>query len=168
MGASMVRRLRTTSFAGFGAILLALIVSGMVAAASLLTAIAAPEPDPVGPAVVDTSQTFEDANGNGIDDDCETDVVADETAAAAANTAADLNGDGTVSVSEAAQSGRVGGQNCNHGGYVSQVAHDTCGDETDAGTTTTDAIETSTGGSDESESGESEDAEAPDANCAPA
>jgi hypothetical protein len=58
----MVKRLRTTSFAGFGAILLALIVSGMVAAASLLTAIAAPEPDQVGPAVVDTTQTFEDAD----------------------------------------------------------------------------------------------------------
>jgi hypothetical protein len=104
----MVKRLRTTSFAGFGAILLVLIVSGMVAAASLLTAIAAPEPDPVGPAAVDTTQTFEDANANGIDDDCETGVVADEAAAAAADTAADLNGDGTVSVSEAAQSGRVG------------------------------------------------------------
>jgi len=166
----MVKRLRTTSFAGFGAILLALIVSGMVAAASLLTAIAAPEPDPVGPAVVDTTQTFEDANGNGIDDDCEDAVVADEAAAATADAAADLNGDGTVSVSEAAQSDRVGGTNCNHGGYVSQVAHDTCDAATDTGTTdtgTTDAIETSAGGTDESESGEAEDAEAPEADCAP-
>ncbi len=126
----MVKRLRTTSFAGFGAILLVLIVSGMVAAASLLTAIAAPEPDPVGPAVVDTTQTFEDANGNGIDDDCETDVVANDTAAAA-DAAVDLNGDGTISVSEAAQSDRTGGTNCNHGGYVSQVAHETCTDTTD-------------------------------------
>ena len=159
----MVRRLRTTSFAGFGAILLVLIVSGMVAAASLLTAIAAPEPDPVGPAVVDTTQTFEDANGNGIDDDCETGVVANETAAAAADAAVDLNGDGTVSVSEAAQSDRTGGTNCNHGGYVSQVAHDTCGDAT--GTGSTDLTEASTGGTDESQTGETEGAEAPDADC---
>ena len=36
--------------------------------------------------------------------------------------AADLNGDGTISVTEAAQSGWTGGVNCNHGGYVSQVA----------------------------------------------
>jgi hypothetical protein len=139
----------------------------MVAAASLLTAIAAPEPDPVGPAVVDTTQTFEDANGNGIDDDCEDAVVADEAAAAAADSAADLNGDGTVSVSEAAHSDRVGGTNCNHGGYVSQVAHDTCDAGTDTGTTT-NAVETSAEGTDESGSGETEDAEAPDADCAPA
>lgn len=133
----MVKRLRTTSFAGFGAILLVLIVSGMVAAASLLTAVAAPEPDQVGPAAVDTTQTFEDANGNGIDDDCETAVVADEAAAAAADTAVDQNGDGTVSVSEAAQSDRVSGTNCNHGGYVTQVAH-----PTEDGTDAADAPET--------------------------
>ena len=41
---------------------------------------------------------------------------------AAALAAADLNGDGTISVSEAAQSGWTGGTNCNHGGYVSGVA----------------------------------------------
>ena len=177
----MLKRLRTTSFAGFGAILLALIVSGMVAAASLLTAIAAPEPDQVGPAVVDTTQTFEDANGNGIDDDCETGVVADETAAAAADAAVDLNADGTVSVSEAAQSDRTGGTNCNHGGYVSQVAHETCGTATDTGSTDvgtadgdqagepadteTNADETSTNGSDESDSTEAVDAEAPESDC---
>ena len=148
----MVKRLRTTSFAGFGAILLVLIVSGMVAAASLLTAIAAPEPDPVGPAVVDTTQTFEDANGNGIDDDCETDVVANDTAAAA-DAAVDLNGDGTISVSEAAQSDRTGGTNCNHGGYVSQVAHETCTDTTD--------------GSGDAPPGVSEPAGPPAADCAP-
>jgi len=148
----MVRRLRTTSFAGFGAILLVLIVSGMVAAASLLTAIAAPEPDPVGPAVVDTTQTFEDANGNGIDDDCETDVVASDTAAAA-DAAVDLNGDGTISVSEAAQSIRTGGTNCNHGGYVSEVAHETCADPT--------------GDTGDAPPGVSEPAGAPAADCAP-
>jgi hypothetical protein len=130
----MVKRLRTTSFAGFGAILLVLIVSGMVAAASVLTAIAAPEPDPVGPAAVDTTQTFEDANGNGVDDDCETGVVGNEAAAAAADSAVDQNADGTISVSEAAQSDRISGVNCNHGGYVTQVAHPT-EDATDAADT---------------------------------
>ena len=123
----MIRRLRATSFAGFGAILLALIVSGMVAAASILTAVAAPEPDQVGPAVVDTTGTFVDVNGDGIDDNCQDGVVADPAAAAAAQAAIDLNGDGTISVSEAAQSNRVGGKNCNHGGYVSGVAHGCAG-----------------------------------------
>jgi hypothetical protein len=123
----MIRRLRTSSFAGMGAVLLALIVSGMVAAASILTAVAAPAPDQVGPAVVDTTGTFEDVNGDGIDDDCQDAVVADDAAAAAAQAAADLNGDGTISVSEAAQSDRVGGKNCNHGGYVSGVARGSCG-----------------------------------------
>jgi hypothetical protein len=107
-------------------------LSGVVAAASLLTAIAAPEPDPTGPTVVDTTATFEDLNGNGIDDDCETDVAADDQAAADAEAAVDLDGDGTVSVSEAAQSDRTGGVSCNHGGYVSNVAQAACDEATDA------------------------------------
>jgi len=165
----MVRRLRTTSFAGFGAVLLALIVSGMVAAASILTAVAAPEPDQVGPAVVDTTATFEDVNGDGIDDDCQDAVVADDTAAAAAEQAADLNGDGTISLSEAAQSDRTGGTNCNHGGYVSQVAHDSC-DTADAGST--DASSGDTGDTEQAgdtegaeQTSDTEDAEAPESDC---
>jgi hypothetical protein len=73
---------------------------------------------------------FVDANGNDIDDSCEdpNTVVPDETAAAEAETAVDLDGDGTISVSEAAQSDRIGGKNCNHGGYVSWVAHGSCPD----------------------------------------
>src|SRR5262245_64238849 len=73
---------------------------------------------------------FVDTNGNGIDDTCEdpATVVADQTAADAAEKAVDLNGDGTISVSEAAQSDRIGGENCNHGGYVSWVAHGSCPD----------------------------------------
>ena len=50
--------------------------------------------------------------------------MADPVAAAAALAAADLDHDGTISVSEAARSGWTGGKNCNHGGYVSGVAHD--------------------------------------------
>lgn len=73
---------------------------------------------------------FVDTNGNDIDDTCEdpATVVADETAAADAEKAVDLDGDGTISVSEAAQSDRIGGVNCNHGGYVSWVARGSCPD----------------------------------------
>jgi len=74
---------------------------------------------------------YVDVNGNGIDDTCETgDIVADPDAAAAEDAAVDLDGDGTISVSEAAQSGRIGGANCNHGGYVSWVAQGSCSDAT--------------------------------------
>jgi hypothetical protein len=172
----MFRRLRTTSLAGSSALVLALVVSGMVAAASILTAVAAPVADPTEPAVVDTTATFEDVNGDGIDDDCQDAVVADETAAAAADAAVDLNGDGTVSVSEAAQSDRVGGTNCNHGGYVTGVAQGTCADTADTGTTdgdqADDPADTGTNAdeaaADETTADDSEadEAEGPDAGCA--
>ena len=73
---------------------------------------------------------FVDLNGNDIDDTCEEPetVVPDETAAAEAEAAIDLDSDGTISVSEAAQSDRIGGKNCNHGGYVSWVAQGSCPD----------------------------------------
>ena len=74
---------------------------------------------------------YVDVNGNGVDDTCETDeVVADPDAVTASDAAVDLDGDGTISVSEAAQSDRIGGPNCNHGGYVSWVAHGSCPDPT--------------------------------------
>ena len=133
----MFRRLKTTSMAGSGALFLALVVSGVVAAASVLTVVAAPAADPEEPAVVDTSQTWEDVDGDGIDDDCDDAVEIDEAAAAEADLAVDLNADGTISVSEAGQSDRIGGVNCNHGGYVSGVAHEECdltGTEPDEGT----------------------------------
>ena len=113
--------------------LLALSLSGVVAAAALVTAIATPQVDEAPPADADTTLTFEDLDGNGIDDDCDDEVVADEAAATAAEEAADLNGDGVISTSEAAQSGRIGGTNCNHGGYVSMVApDDDCAEGADA------------------------------------
>ena len=147
--------------------LLVLSLSGVVAAATILTAIVAPVVDPTVPAVVaDTTNTFEDLDGNGIDDDCQTDVVADPVAAASAEVAADLNGDGQLSVSEAAQSGRTGGTNCNHGGYVSNVARandQTCdGTEPADATDATDATETG----DEADSGDTNigDANTGDAN----
>ncbi len=118
----MLKRLRSTWLAGGGAVLLALSLSGVVAAAALVTAITTPEVEVV-PPVVDTTLTFEDLDGDGIDDDCDDEVVEDEDAAAAAEAAVDLNSDGVISTSEAAQSGRIGGKNCNHGGYVSMVAH---------------------------------------------
>jgi hypothetical protein len=74
---------------------------------------------------------YVDLNGNDVDDTCETDeVVADPDAVADSDAAADLDGDGEISVSEAAQSDRIGGVNCNHGGYVSWVAHGSCPDPT--------------------------------------
>jgi hypothetical protein len=108
--------------AGTSAIVLALVMSGAVAAAGLITTAARPATEVTDPAP-DTSGTWEDIDGNDIDDDCQAVAAApDETAAAAADAAIDLNGDGIVSTSEAAHSGRIGGPNCNHGGYVSEIA----------------------------------------------
>lgn len=118
----MLHRSRNAWLAGGGALLLVLSMSGLAGAANLVADTTTPTP-----------ATFVDVNGNGIADTCETAVTADTIAAAAALTAADLDGDGTISVTEAAQSGWVGGVNCNHGGYVSSVAGtstDTC-DATD-------------------------------------
>ncbi len=155
----MSTRLRRTGLASAGALSLVLAASGLAAAShfTLATRPAADTQDPaadplVDPApVVDTTATWEDIDGNGIDDDCQTTpAVDDPTAAAAADLAADLNGDGVLSQSEAAQSARTGGKNCNHGGYVSAMAHakhdcttpppvePTTGDTTDT-TTPTDA-----------------------------
>jgi hypothetical protein len=105
-----------------GALLLVLSMSGLVGAANLVT-----------DGSTQTPLAFVDINGNGVADTCETSATADTVAAAAALAAADLNGDGTISVDEAAQSSWIGGVNCNHGGYVSSVAQtstDTC-DTTD-------------------------------------
>jgi hypothetical protein len=105
--------------AGSGALVLVLALSGVVMGATLATDT---EPAPELTEPVDTTATFEDLDGDGVDDDCAESVVADPEAAAAAFAAADLDGDGQISVTEAARSGWTGGLNCNHGGYVSQVA----------------------------------------------
>ena len=122
----MLRKLRSRSLAGAGAVLLVLSMTGLAAAATLV--------DDTTPA---TLSTFEDLNGNGIDDDCETAVTADAAAVTTAMAAVDANADGVISTTEAAHSGWVGGKNCNHGGYVSGVAHDSADecDEAEAGTT---------------------------------
>ena len=109
---------RTTWFGGTGALLLVLALSGIVAAAPALAE--DPAADPV---VVDTTETFEDLDGNGVDDDCQDEaVVADPAAAAAAALALDVDADGVISTTEAAHSELTGGANCNHGGYVSWIA----------------------------------------------
>jgi hypothetical protein len=112
-------RLRSTWLAGGSALLLIVALTGLAAAA---------------PLVSDTPQGFVDLDGNGIADQCEATVAADPITAALAFAAADTDGDGTISVTEAAHSGWVGGKNCNHGGYVSSVASgdDTCDAETPA------------------------------------
>ena len=96
--------------------LLTLSLSGMVVGAEPVVT------DPV--VTVDTTATFEDLNGDGIDDDCTVAVeVLDQTAVDAEVATVDTNADGVISTSEAAHSPRIGGKNCNHGGYVSWIAH---------------------------------------------
>ena len=111
----MLKR-RSKWLAGSGALLLTLSLSGMVTGAEPVVT------DPV--VAVDTSATYEDIDGNGIDDDCQ-DVAAveDLEAAAAELLTVDLDANGVISTSEAAHSPRTGGKNCNHGGYVSWIAH---------------------------------------------
>ena len=111
----MLKR-RSKWLAGSGALLLTLSLSGMVAAVEPVVT------DPV--VTVDTTATFEDLNGDGIDDDCTVAVeVLDQVAVDAEVATVDTNADGVISTSEAAQSPRTGGKNCNHGGYVSWIAH---------------------------------------------
>jgi hypothetical protein len=111
----MLKR-RSKWLAGSGALLLTLSLSGMVAAVEPVVT------DPV--VTVDTTATFEDLNGDGIDDDCTVAVeVLDQVAVDAEIATVDANADGVISTSEAALSPRTGGTNCNHGGYVSWIAH---------------------------------------------
>jgi EF hand domain-containing protein len=108
----MFERLRSGVLAGGGALLLVLALSSMALGASLTS--------DTGP-TADT--TFVDVDGDGVADYCQTETAVENTdAAAAAFEAADLDGDGAISVSEAAQTDWTGGLNCNHGGYVSEVA----------------------------------------------
>ena len=118
----MIDRKRPSWLALGGAAILTLVLSSVVLGADPL-ALAGPTPESeTDPLVSATIGTWEDTDGNGIDDDCQATVEADPVAAAAADAAVDADGDGTVSVTEAAHSERVGGTNCNHGGYVSIVA----------------------------------------------
>jgi hypothetical protein len=155
----MFARLRSFLVAGGGALGLTIVLSGVVAAATVLTALTvAPSTSPTAP-TADTIATFEDVDGNGVDDDCQVDVVADPVAAASAEALVDTDGDGAISVSEAAHSTRTGGRNCNHGGYVSGVARGECTaeptDDPEAAPTTCD---------DEDAAPESDEA-APTADC---
>jgi hypothetical protein len=154
----MLKHLRATWLAGAGAALLILSMTGLAAAATVV--------DDTAPA---TLSTFEDLNGNGIDDDCETAVTEDAAAVTAAMAAVDLDADGVISVTEAAHSAWVGGTNCNHGGYVSTVARaasDAC--DADAGAETEDesveepnhaAIETAPGAAADCTEDETEETE---------
>lgn len=115
---------RSTWLGVSGALFLILSLSGVAAGAT--------PPDAVPDVVVDTTASFEDIDGNGIDDDCQdVDAVVDEDAAAAELLTVDTDRNGVISTTEAAHSPRIGGKNCNHGGYVSWIAHQevTCVDE---------------------------------------
>jgi hypothetical protein len=114
-------RLRKTSLASAGAVVLVLLFTGLAFgrvvlndSGSTVTADALAAPD--------TTGIYNDSNGNGIDDDCEENVEANPDAVAAELKAVDTNADGVISVTEAAHSDRTGGTNCNHGGYVSWVS----------------------------------------------
>ena len=75
---------RSTWLGASGALFLVLSLSGVAAGAT--------PPDAVPDVVVDTTATFEDIDGNGIDDDCQdVDAVADEDAAAAELLTVDTN-----------------------------------------------------------------------------
>jgi hypothetical protein len=115
-------RLRKTSLASAGAVVLVLLFAGLAFGRVVIndsgTTITADAP-----AAPDTTGIYNDINGNGIDDDCEaTPAEANPEAVAAELLVVDTNDDGVISVTEAAHSDRTGGTNCNHGGYVSWVA----------------------------------------------
>jgi hypothetical protein len=119
----MLKR-RSTWLGGTGAMLLVLSLSGVVAAATVFTAATGPAPAAEPLPIVDTTATFVDIDGNGIDDACQAvpAVAADQTVIDAEIATVDLNADGVISTTEAAHSARIGGANCNHGGYVSWIA----------------------------------------------
>ena len=140
----MSTRLRSTTLAGAGALTLVLLFAGLVMGRVTLTE-EAPAPEVTTP---DTTASFVDLNGNGVADVCEEagTVVGDAATAEAALKAADLDADGVISISESARSGWTGGENCNHGGYVSEVAQ---------------------GSSETTEQSEATDAAAPTTACVP-
>ena len=129
---------RSTWLGASGALLLILSLSGVAAGATPPDAV--PDAEPV---VVDTTATFEDIDGNGIDDDCQdVPAVADEDAVAAELLTVDVDANGEISTTEAAHSDRIGGKNCNHGGYVSWVAHQDVSCEDEPTEPVTDAVVT--------------------------
>jgi hypothetical protein len=123
----MLKR-RSRWLAGAAGLFLVLSMSGV--------AMAVTPPDAVPD--VDTTATFEDVDGNGIDDDCQAEVaVAAPDAVTAEQATVDTDADGVISTTEAAHSARIGGKNCNHGGYVSWIAqhkHDCVTEPTEAET----------------------------------
>ena len=81
----MLHQFRTRWLAGGGALLLVLSMSGLVAAASLVSDTTTHTQDATQPAGDSTPAiVFTDLNGNGIDDTCETAATPDSVAAAAA------------------------------------------------------------------------------------
>jgi hypothetical protein len=127
---SVLTRINTPIASGIAAFALAFALGGAAVGVALVADTTSPD-DENAPAAVDTVATFEDLDANGVDDHCQTEPIeaVPEAEASAAAAAVDLDQDGTISKSEAARSDRIGGKNCNHGGYVSGVAK---GDDEDA------------------------------------
>ena len=139
-------RLRTAPVAGVVALLFVLVIAGLAAANTILNPTIVNKTPTLTSTTTSTTSTttaaFVDTNGNGIADSCEQNVVADPTKAAAEQAAVDTNHDGTISVPEAAHSDRIGGKNCNHGGYVSSVANGSADEQSQTNETapTTDCV----------------------------
>ena len=134
----MLKR-RSRWLAGTAGLFLVLSMSGVAMGVTPPDA----EPD------VDTTATYEDVDGNGIDDDCQTEVaVAAPDAVTAEQATVDTDADGVISTTEAAHSARTGGKNCNHGGYVSWIAqhkHDCVTEPTQEEPTAEDGTEPTEG-----------------------
>ena len=160
----MLTRIGSPIASAIAALAVTIALSG-VALGVALVADTTPLDDQDAPALIDTTATFEDVDGDGIDDDCQAEpAVADLEAEVSAASAVDLDEDGTISTSEAAKSDRIGGKNCNHGGYVSGVAK---ADDEDAEDEDDEAKAECEAASDEETETPDEDAETPAEEPAP-
>jgi hypothetical protein len=156
-------RMRTTWPAMAAALLLVLAFGATALGATLVPSGGDQQAGPAtAPLVGEGMSGFVDADGDGIADECDDDVIADPEAAASAEAAIDLDGDGDISVQEAAQSDRTGGTNCNHGGYVSTVAQQGCAADESTDAANDDGAEAETAVETTAESDETDEADEAD------
>ena len=79
----MLTRIGSPVASAIAAFVLAVALSGTAVGVALV-ADTIPLDDANAPAVIDTTATFEDLDGNGIDDDCQAEAAVDDAEAAAA------------------------------------------------------------------------------------